>query len=70
MPAKRFVFKAGNNVDGCAAKRDSQLKPFAAFDLICVIYLLPDFPRTIMLNKTHPEANRYGYGCDKLKMNQ
>ena len=26
-----------------AAKRDSQLKPVAAFDLICVIYILPNY---------------------------
>ena len=25
------------------AKRDSQLKPVAAFDLICVIYILPNY---------------------------
>jgi hypothetical protein len=38
---KGWFLKTGNRVDGCAGKRDSQLKPVAAFDLICVIYLLP-----------------------------
>jgi hypothetical protein len=33
--------KTGNRVDECAGKRDSQLKPVAVFDLICVIYILP-----------------------------
>jgi hypothetical protein len=41
MSAKRFDLKTRNRVDGCAGKRDSQLKPVAAFDLICVIYLPP-----------------------------
>jgi hypothetical protein len=40
---KGLFLKTGNRVDGCAGKRDSQLKPVAAFDLICVIYILPFF---------------------------
>lgn len=38
---KGLFLKTGNRVDRRAGKRDSQLKPVAAFDLICVIYILP-----------------------------
>jgi hypothetical protein len=43
MSAKGVFLKTGNRVDGRAGKRDCQLKPVAAFDLICVIYILPNF---------------------------
>jgi hypothetical protein len=36
-----MFWKTGNRVDGSAGRRHSQLKPVAAFDLICVIYILP-----------------------------
>jgi hypothetical protein len=51
MSAKRFDLKTRNRVDGCAGKRDSQLKPVAAFDLICVIYLLPIFFKSIGIHR-------------------
>ena len=38
---KGLFLKTGNRVDGYAGKKDSQFKPVAAFDLICVIYILP-----------------------------
>lgn len=38
---KGLFLKTGNRADGRAGKKDSQLKPVAAFDLICVIYILP-----------------------------
>jgi hypothetical protein len=54
--------KTGNRIDGCVGKRDSQLKPVAAFDLICVIYILPDFfglrHLRVILEAPHGSAER------------
>ena len=48
----------GNRVDGRAGKRDSQLRPVAAFDLICVIYILPYFGNYFQDGGCRPSAKK------------
>ena len=38
---KGLFLKTGDRVDGGVGKKGSQSKPIAAFDLICVKYILP-----------------------------